>query len=146
MVGRPDGAIISGSRESARCHTIPHELLTATEIRRRFPGFEPADDMVGLLEYGAGILFPEAIVAAQLRLAREGGAELRTRDRVHEWSATETGVTVVADSGEYQAERLVLAAGPWMPDLLAGLNIPLQGERQSIVLVHALVRRALLTR
>lgn len=132
MVGPADGDIVRGSRESARRYGIPHESLTPAEIRQRFPGFEPDGDMVGLLEYGAGILFPEAVVAAHLRLARAGGADLRTRERIRHWCATQTGVSVAADSGEYHADRLVLAAGPWMPDLLGGRHIPLQGERQSM--------------
>jgi sarcosine oxidase len=131
MVGPPDGEIIAGSRESARRYAIPHELLPAAEIRRRFPAFQPSDDMVGLLEHGAGILFPEAIVAAHLMLARKSGADLRTGERVHSWNVTPSGVTIAADSGEYHAERLVLAAGPWMPDLLS-LGLPLNGERQTM--------------
>lgn len=132
MVGAPHGDILRGSRESARLHDIPHEILTAEEIRQHFPGFEPSDDMVGLLEYGAGILFAEAIVAAQLRLARQHGAALHPGEQVRRWHATRTGVTVETVSAEYGAERLVLAAGPWMPDLLAGVGVPLEGERQSM--------------
>jgi sarcosine oxidase len=131
MVGLSDGEIVSGSLRSAREHGVRHELLTAGEIRSRFPGFAPRDDMVGVLEERAGILFPEAVVAAQLRLAADAGAALRMNERVVHWQLAGDGVVVATDSGrEYEAGRIVLAAGPWMPELLALRRIPLKCERQ----------------
>jgi sarcosine oxidase len=62
----------------------------------------------------AGYLRPEAAVAAQLALARRGGAALRLGERVLGWSASGGGVTVLTDIGEYGADRLVLCAGAWL--------------------------------
>jgi sarcosine oxidase len=131
MIGRPDGEIVSGALTSARTHGVAHEVLTPTEVRRRFPVFEPQDDMVGVLEHRAGILFAERIVAAHLRLAAAAGADIRTNTRVARWSASHDSAEVTtADGQTYRADRLVLAAGPWMSELLEGSSMPLQGERQ----------------
>jgi sarcosine oxidase len=131
MIGRPDGEIVSGSVASARAHDVPHEVLPAADVRRRFPVLEPRDDMVAVLEHRAGILFPETIVRAHLRLAAAAGAEVRTNARVTGWAADGGGVRVTtADGLAYRADRLVLAAGSWLHEFVADHGLPLQGERQ----------------
>jgi sarcosine oxidase len=54
MMGAPDSAVVAGSLRSAREHGLPHELLNAAEIRRRWPAFQLADDAIGLYEQSAG--------------------------------------------------------------------------------------------
>jgi sarcosine oxidase len=56
---------------------------------------------------------------------------VRTGETVREWAAGDGEVSVRTDAGEYRAARLVLAAGPWMPGLLAPLRLPLRVERQT---------------
>jgi sarcosine oxidase len=130
MAGPEDGMLFSGARRSAIEHGLPHEVVTAAEIRRRFPGFTPPDDMVGLLEPRAGMLWPEGCVEAALSLARRHGAELRTDEPITTWQADGEGVVVRSASGTYRARRLILSAGAWMPALLGALGRPLQVERQ----------------
>jgi len=45
------------------------------------------------------------------------GAVVRGRERVLEWSETESGVRVRTDRGVVEAERLVLTAGAWSQDV-----------------------------
>lgn len=132
MVGREDGVVVAGARASAVEHGIPHDLLTAAEARRAFPRLRVPEGRVALLEHRAGILFPEACVEAHLALARAHGAETRFGEAVGEWAADEDGVRVVTPAGTHRAGRLVLAAGPWMPELLGGLALPLVVERQTL--------------
>jgi sarcosine oxidase len=130
MVGPPEGVLVAGARRSAREHGLAHEELSATEIRRRFPGFAPADDMVGLLEPRAGVLFPELCVEANLSCARRRGAELHTGERVITWRAEADGVVVTTDRTTYRAGRLILSAGPWIGTLVPELHLSLEIERQ----------------
>ena len=132
MIGRPDTDLVRGSLESARIHRLAHEVLDAAAIRRRFPVFEPDNDMVGVLEPRAGILAPEECVRALLERAHKAGAELRHDQRVVGWSAAPDHVTVETASGRFEAESLVITAGPWAPTLLAGLNVPMTIERQVV--------------
>src|SRR6058998_1791529 len=37
MVGRPDSAVVAGAKRSAKEHSLPHEVLSAAEVRIRFP-------------------------------------------------------------------------------------------------------------
>ena len=130
MIGPAEGVLVAGARASAREHGLPHEKLTAAEIRRRFPALRPDEEMVGLFEPRAGLLFPEQCVAMHLELARRHGAELRYGERLGRWRANGGGVSLTTDASAYEVDRLILAAGPWTGELLAELEVPLQVERQ----------------
>lgn len=129
-LGPADSAAVAGSRDSATGHGLPHEVLDATEIRRRFPMFAPDDGVLGLYEPDAGVLAPEAAVSAHLELAARAGAELRFGEAVRSWRAGPSGVEVVTGTGTYPAGGLVLTPGAWAPELLAGLGLPLTVKRQ----------------
>ncbi len=75
MVGRADSRTVAGSLRSAREWGLPHELLDAAGICRRFPTMTPAPDEVALYERAAGLVIPEESVAAHLALAERSGAE-----------------------------------------------------------------------
>jgi sarcosine oxidase len=130
MVGRPESQTVAGSLASARQHGLPHEVLDAAEVRRRFPMFAPSDDLVALFEERGGFVRPERTVHEHLRRARAGGADLRFGERVLGWSATDRGVRVRTAEATYDAGHLVLAPGAWAPGLLADLGAPLRVERR----------------
>src|SRR5712691_6758806 len=58
MIGVPETELVSGARASADEHGLEYELLNATELRRRYPAFTPADDEMALWEPHAGFLRP----------------------------------------------------------------------------------------
>ena len=97
---------------------IAHELLDAAAIRRRFPPFNVSDDEVGYFEPTAGFLRPEACVRAHLRLAAQCGAAIACNERVLGFHPSASGVTVATDRDAYAADTLVVAAGPWLPQLV----------------------------
>ncbi|UCM88830.1 N-methyl-L-tryptophan oxidase [Streptomyces marincola] len=132
MIGRPDSRTVAGSVRSATAWDLPHEMLDAREIRARFPTLAPADDEVALFERRAGLLRPEATVAAQLELAAAAGAELRFEEPVTAWEALPggRGVRVTTPDGVYTAGHLVVCPGAWAPRQLADLGVPFTVERQ----------------
>lgn len=129
FVGSPEGPVVGGSLRSAREHSLPHEVLDASEIHRRYPALRPASDQAALFEGSAGVLFPERCIEAHLRGAREAGAELHHNERVLEWEATASGVVAVTEAGRYEADTVVLTAGAWLGKVLSELCLPLQPER-----------------
>jgi sarcosine oxidase len=130
MVGVDGSALINGSTRSAQEHGLPHELLSAGEIRRRFPATRPLSREVALLEPEAGILFPEEAILAHLQVAMHKGAEVRFGTRVLDWHPTaQGGVTVRTDRTELSADRLIITAGAWFGALAPELNLPLHVER-----------------
>jgi sarcosine oxidase len=103
---------------AARDHGIAHEILDAVAIRRRFPVFKVADDEYGYFEPAAGFLRPEACIRAHLESAVDCGAEIQCDERVVGFEASAQGATVVTEGGRYAAERLIIAAGAWLPTLV----------------------------
>ncbi|HEX2035505.1 MAG TPA: N-methyl-L-tryptophan oxidase [Chloroflexota bacterium] len=132
FVGRPQGHLVTGSLHSARLHQLPHEVIDAAEIRRRYPQCQVRDDQVAVFEPRAGILFPERCIEAHLRLAGAAGAELRYDEPMRAWSAAGDGLEIRTDSGRYRAPRVVFTAGSWLGPLLADLRLPLQPERNVV--------------
>ncbi|HSC61952.1 MAG TPA: N-methyl-L-tryptophan oxidase, partial [Rhizomicrobium sp.] len=108
-------AFFGNTVKAARDHSIAHELLDASQIRSRFPQFNIRDEEFGYFEPEAGFVRPEACVAAQLSLAEKQGAEIRRGETVFVFGTTPNGVTVKTDRGFYQTDRLILAAGAWLP-------------------------------
>jgi len=70
MIGAPGCVLVEGALRSARVHGLEHAVLSASDIRARFPVLNPSPDMVGVWEPRAGVLSPEACVAAQIEQAR----------------------------------------------------------------------------
>jgi sarcosine oxidase len=130
MIGRRESELVSGSVRSAEEHGLPYELLDAGEIRARFPALSPDPETVALYEERAGFLRPEETVRAHLDRADSLGAQLRFEEPVLSWEASPSGVRVRTPEGSYEAERLVITPGAWAPQLLWGLGLPLEVERQ----------------
>ena len=130
------GLVLSSKARTSQCHTddffantvaaaqkydIPHELLDADQIRRRFARFNVADDESGYYEPSAGFVRPEECVRAQLDLAAHHGALLHRGERATAFDANGAGVTVTTDRDTYAAEALIITAGPWLPELVSPL-------------------------
>jgi sarcosine oxidase len=131
-VGRRGSAVLEGSLRSAQEHGLAHEMLDATETRRRFPALTPDEDMATLHEPLAGLLFASHCIRAHLKLAQRHGADLRFEERVTGWSGSGSGLTVTTDRGTYTADRIVVAAGAWLPKLAPELALPLTVERNVV--------------
>src|SRR2546428_8354289 len=48
MIGPPEGVLIGGAKRSAIEHKLPHQVLSAVEVRSRFPALHPAAEMVAV--------------------------------------------------------------------------------------------------
>jgi sarcosine oxidase len=129
-IGRPDSVLITGVRASAQMHGLSVEYFSRADLAKRCPAFTLDEDVVGVLEAGAGVLAVERCVSAYLDAARALGAELHFEEPVQNWEASAGEVAVQSTKQRYQADRLAITAGPWASRLLAGLGIPLTVMRQ----------------
>ncbi len=136
MIGPPDGALVQGALTSAEEHHLPHELLSAADIRRRFPAFRPDEGMAGVLEPRAGVLLPEDCVRAHLAGAARAGAELHFEEQVVRWHLGEDHVEVTTPRHTFAADHLVVTTGPWASQVLSDLQLPLSVERNVMFWFH----------
>ncbi len=103
---------------AAKAHGVPHELLDACAMRRRFSQFRVHDDDRGYFEPDAGFLRVEPCIRSQLRLARRFGAEIVVNEKVIGVARSGDGVAVETERTAYRAKRAILSAGAWAPDFV----------------------------
>src|ERR1700744_3746376 len=131
MIGRPTVDLVARSTVSAERFILPHEVLSAAQIRSLYPAFRIDDYWLAFWERDAGYLYPEACIEQQLLRSALAVAELHFDEPAMEWNARPAGGVVVRTTRErYSADHLVIAAGPWAPQILRELNLPLRVTRQ----------------
>ncbi len=120
---------------------MEHEILSPAQVSQRFPAYRLPADFQTLFEAGAGFLAPEKCIAAHLGQAQKSGAQLVCGAAVQRWTveppsggssgsggsggsgSAEGLVRVETSQGTFQAKKLVLAAGGWMPALVPELKV-----------------------
>ena len=133
MLGREESGLIKGVRRAAREHNLPLEDIPLAKLQGRFPQFVPMQGVRALFDPQAGFLDPERCVAAHLQLAAAHGATLKTGERVLNWMPQGEGVKVRTTHGSYEANKLVICAGPWVTELLGAMGPTFNVERQTVV-------------
>lgn len=128
--GPEHSVLVQGALRTVREHGVAHEVLDAKQLEQRFPAYKPKPDWIAVFEQRAGCLAPEACVESHLLLAVRAGATLKRDEPVEDWIADGTGVTLRTAKGSYRADRIILAAGAWLPQMMNGLKLPLVVERQ----------------
>ena len=93
----PPGCV--SEEPAAKLHNLKHEVLTAAELKKRFPVFDVPEDWTALYEEAAGLICPEWAIPAYEKIARDKGAELHENVKVVDWSVTDNKVTVRCADG-----------------------------------------------
>lgn len=129
-VGAMQSPMLHGVMTAASQHQLDVDYLDHATLAKTYPQFQLPDDWIGLLERGAGYLFVEDCVRANLNAAIEMGAVLQSDEPVLDWEATADGVTVTTTMGTYAAAKLIITAGAWAGELLREVGYPLTVMRQ----------------
>jgi sarcosine oxidase len=114
------GDFLERAAAVARAFAIPHERLSAAEVEARWPQFALTGAETGLFEPGAGFVFPERCIAAQLAEAQRLGARIVGDCPALEIDEVGEGVRVVTPAGAFKAARVVATVGAWSPGLIGG--------------------------
>jgi sarcosine oxidase len=101
---------------------VPHELLAAAEAEARWPGMRFAGPV--LFHPEGAVLDADAAVAAWVRRVRELGGAVLERTRVRAVEPDRDGVVLTTDGPSVAAGSVVVAAGPWLPELPLGIPLP----------------------
>lgn len=128
----PGFAHARSARASADQHGLPYEWLTPEEGRRRWPMVSIPDGWDVMFSPQAGYLYTEPALRTMASSARGRGIEIREQEPVIAWSASESGAMVTTTSDTYSASRLIITAGAWTSELLAGLGLPLYVLRKTL--------------
>lgn len=126
----PTGAVDYGStRQPERlaavlaANGIEHELLAPEQARERWS--QLAFDTNVLWHPGAGVIDAETTVTAMVDLAVAQGAQLQTDWHVSSVRSSGSGYVLrSADGRQTEAEKVIISAGGWLPDLLSNLSLP----------------------
>ncbi len=129
-IGPPDGMLVKGTLASARRHGLKHEIVAASDFMRRFPAFRLPSHFLAVLQPDGGFVEAEPAVLAQIALAVEAGAQVRTGERVQAIEPCDAGVRVVTEHDAVEAGAAIVAAGPWLCSLLPDLPVRPRVTRQ----------------
>jgi sarcosine oxidase len=104
---------------------VPREWLPAEEAGERFPGIALDGIERVLYQEDGAVCLADRTVAAQARLARAAGVDIREVTEVVHIAVADDRITVGTDSGSVSAQAAVVAAGPWAGGLLSELAVEL---------------------
>ena len=125
-VDHGDPAAVQGLARTLDTTGVPYQILSPRSAAERWPGLR--FDTVVLHHAAAGRVDADRSVLALQRQAVAAGAEVAHHSPVRAIHPGPSGVEVVLDSGTIRADQVVVAAGAWTAELLAGV-VPLPALR-----------------
>jgi len=132
-VGLPDSMFIQNVMKSAETYSLKIEMLTASEINKRWEGFRVPEGYIGCFERDSGVLMSENCIRAYKSEAKKHGAILKPYSPVTSISIFDNHVEVMTGKNSYTAESLIFTPGAGTRKLLPliGLELPLQEVRKT---------------
>lgn len=116
LFGPPEDPELRAAIEACRAHQLPHELLPGDQASARWP-FAIPQGHLACFDPSGGYLRVRPCLDALAQEAREAGAVLRHGVAV---AGMEHGAALgvrLCDGTRLQADRVVVAAGAWLPKL-----------------------------
>jgi monomeric sarcosine oxidase len=134
FLGPEDHPEMQAAAAALREAGVPFEVWDARRTAERAPPLRLAPGEVAISQPDSGILRASRCVLANARLARAHGAQFREDTRVAGFDSSPAGIRVILAGGEsLTVDRLIVTAGPWTPELLAELKLPLRVTRQTYI-------------
>jgi sarcosine oxidase len=129
-IGAPESELVKGTLTAARQHALPHDILDAAALMRRYPAFRVPGDFVGVVQPDGGFLDAEPALLGLVELARAGGATIRTNEAVRAIEPHPAGVRVVTGRDVVETSAVIVTAGARVKSLLPDLPAPFRVTRQ----------------
>jgi sarcosine oxidase len=131
-IGPTNGELVRGTLAAAQRYNLPHEVLDAKELMRRYPTYKLPENFAAVLQPDGGIIQASRAIEANIRIAEEAGALIRTGEKVLAIEPTGKNLRIKTDRAEIDADGAIIAAGPWLKSLLPELGMPLRVTRQVV--------------
>ncbi|MEM8770740.1 MAG: N-methyl-L-tryptophan oxidase [Pseudomonadota bacterium] len=127
IAGAPQGKIVQGSLQAAQRHGLSIESLDGSAARRKAGWVAFDNEMAFLFEAEGGVLLAEAAHLALLEEAIANSARILENTRITAIEPYKSSLRLYSDSGTVDFDRVVIAAGPWAPQLVEAPGIiPIQ--------------------
>ncbi|WP_400246010.1 N-methyl-L-tryptophan oxidase [Niallia sp. JL1B1071] len=124
-VGKESSSSIKNIISSSKRFSLPIEIMSAEDIKDRWPGITVPSGFIGCYEPTSGVLRCEESIDAYRELAILNGVTILTNNRVTSITANAESVEVSTNSDSFIANSLILTAGAWSNQLLAMLDLEL---------------------
>jgi sarcosine oxidase len=117
-IAREDSDYMRNVIASCENYEIDHEILSAAQVKERYPvnTLEPGE--IAVLDRWAGYVKPDLATMTAARAAEEMGAKLHRYTPIRDIQFGADGATVYTDTQEWRVRKLVVTLGPWTRHLL----------------------------
>lgn len=123
------------SRDTLDHLGVPHSVLSRHEVSRRFPYLRCDDVEWALYLESGGALLAQGILTALRQDLDSRGVTLRSQTQVVDLDPASPSLRL--GTGErLEADRIVVAAGPWTGELVTQPPLPVQPSRQVVVYIE----------
>jgi glycine/D-amino acid oxidase-like deaminating enzyme len=105
------------TRQTLCNQKVAYEVLSASEVVRRYPALRFQEEVIGIFELESGALLANQAVGAVAREAARNGAEI-IEGAVLPFLEQGRLQRIVTDRGQaIEAKAFIFACGPWLPKL-----------------------------
>ena len=125
--GPPGSKMVADSRSSAARRGTVSGPTNGAEANAAFPAFNLPEDWDVVVQESGGILMAEAAM-----LAFREGAEGRIIRAKAQMQRTQDGICISTPNEQVMAEKVIVAAGPWIAPFVPGLERHLKVTRQVV--------------
>ena len=134
-VGQAGQGWIQDSADVLAKTDIDHEWLDRESMEKRFPLIHVRDDDRAFWLPSGGVLLANSIIEGLARYLAAHSVPIRTKSRATAIDPNRATVRL-ADGRAIEADRLVVAAGPWVGRLLTGMERRVTPSRQLVAYVE----------
>lgn len=132
-IGTANSSFLENVIQSAKKYSLDVDILSASEINERWPGYQLAPDYTGCYEKDSGILFSEQAIKAYRQLAEQNGAHIFPNQNIQAIEPTANDVTVQLETKSLKAKQLLITAGhgTQLVTKLIDISLPLTPVRKT---------------
>jgi sarcosine oxidase len=127
----PDHAALAAYAGAVRAAGANVERVEPVEARRRFPSLRITDDAAVLQDRTGGTIAADDTVRALHRLVASDAA-VREGTRVLAIERGDRAIRIATDGGVVEAERVAIATGAWLPELVPSARAALTVVPQTV--------------
>lgn len=110
---------------SASSQTISHEVIDHNRLGSDFTQFKVTDQESAYYEHESQLISASTVLEGRLQRAKALGAQIKLNESVMSFDARQDYIEVTTTDGRYTTEKLVVASGPWIPQIAKQFNLDL---------------------